>query len=284
MRCLLLTSLSLVVLCVPSLQAQERAPVMPPAASSPAAIPSQSTNVVRMTERQVQEMRADILMARKMYAEAIQDYDQLLTQAPKDAELMNKIGVAYQQQGNTLLAGHYYKRAMKANKTYVSAINNLGTVEYEKKHYGRAIRLYKTALVLKPTDDIATLYSNLGYAYFGIKEYPEAMKSFEQALALDPDIFAHHGSYGTTVQQRGTTEPGLFYFLVAKTFARAGDAEHCAHYLKMARDEGYKDLLNAQKDPEFAKVIKDTRVQEAIMVPPSYAGDQKKSEPTPQQP
>jgi tetratricopeptide (TPR) repeat protein len=284
MKSLLLTFLSLAVLCVPSLQAQERAPAVPPADSaSPAAIPSQSTNVVRMSERQVQEMRADILMARKMYPEAIQFYDQLLAQAPKDAELMNKIGVAYQQQGNSLAAGHYYKRAMKANKTYVSAINNLGTVEYEKKHYGRAIRLYKQALVLKPTDDIATLYSNLGYAYFGIKEYPEAMKAFQEALARDPDIFAHHGSYGTTVQQRGTTEPGLFYFLVAKTFAKAGDAEHCAHYLKMARDEGFKDLLSAQKDPEFAKVIKDTRVQEAIMVPPSYAGDQKKSEPPPQQ-
>jgi len=40
---------------------------------------------VRMTERQVQEMRADILMARKMYGDAIQYYDQLLAQAPKDA-------------------------------------------------------------------------------------------------------------------------------------------------------------------------------------------------------
>jgi tetratricopeptide (TPR) repeat protein len=283
MKSLLLSFLSLAVLGVPSLQAQERAPVMPPAASAtPPAIPSQSTNVVRMTERQVQEMRADILMARKLYPEAVKDYEDLLAQFPKDAELLNKIGVAYQQQGNSLAAGHYYKRAMKANKTYVSAINNLGTVEYEKKRYGRAIRLYKTALGLKPTDDIATLYSNLGYAYFGIKEYPEAMKAFEEALARDPDVFAHHGSYGTTVQQRGTTEPGLFYFLVAKTFAKVGDAEHCAHYLKMARDEGYKDLLNAQKDPEFAKVIKDTRVQEAIMVPPSYAGEQKKVEPPPQ--
>ena len=147
MKSLLLSFLSLAVLVVPSLQAQERAPAMPPAATAtPAVIPSQSTNVVRMTERQVQEMRADILMARKMYPEAVKDYEDLLAQFPKDAELLNKIGVAYQQQGNSLAAGHYYKRAMKANKTYVSAINNLGTVEYEKKRYGRAIRLYKTAL------------------------------------------------------------------------------------------------------------------------------------------
>jgi tetratricopeptide (TPR) repeat protein len=234
-----------------------------------------------MTERQVQEMRADILMARKMYAEAIKDYEALLAQWPKDAELLNKIGVAYQQEGNSQAAGRYYKRAMKANKTYVSAINNLGTVEYGKKHYGKSVRLYRQALALKATDDVATVYSNLGYAYFGLRDYPEAMKAFQEALDLDPDIFTHHGSFGTTVQQRGTTEPGLFYFLVAKTYARSGDAEHCAHYLKMARDDGYKDVANAQKDPEFSKVIKDPRVQEVIIVPPSYAGEPKKSD-TPQ--
>ena len=61
----------------------------------------------------------------------------------------------------------------------------------------------------------------------------------------------------------------------------SGDAERCAHYLKMARDDGYKDLTAVQKDPEFAKVIKDPRVQEVIVVPPSYAGDTKQPE-TPQ--
>lgn len=281
MKRLLLTSLSLAVLFVPSLQAQEHAPATPPAASS-SAVPSQSSNVVHMSERQVQEMRADISMARKDYAGAIKEYEALLAQSPKDAEVLNKIGVAYQQEGNPLMAGRYYKRAMKANKTYVSAINNLGTVEYGKKHYGRSIRLYKQALALKATEDLATIYSNLGYGYFGIKDYPQAMKAFQEALERDPDIFSHHGSYGTTVQQRGTTEPGLFYFLVAKTYARAGDAERCAHYLKMARDDGYKDLAAVQKDSEFAKVIKDPRVQEVIVVPPSYAGDTK--QPAPPQP
>lgn len=288
MKRLLLPTFLFAAFVVPCLQAQERPPAAAPGAA-PGAVPtapdvvgSQSTNVVHMTERQVQEMRADILMARKQYDEAIKDYQLMLAQAPKDAEILNKIGVAYQQEGNTQSAGHYYRRAVRANKTYVSAINNLGTVEYEKKHYGRAIRLYKQALGQKPTDDVATIYSNLGYAYFGIKEYPEAMKSFQEALARDPDIFSHHGSYGTTVQQRGTTDPGLFYFLVAKTFARAGEVEHCVHYLKMARDDGYKDLANVAKDPEFAKVAKDPRVVEVISVPPSYAGDTKKPE-TPQQ-
>jgi tetratricopeptide (TPR) repeat protein len=278
MKRLLLGSLLLAVFVVPSLPAQGQTPAVP-AAGPPQQIPSQSTNVVRMTERQVQEMRADILMAKKMYPEAVKEYEHLLSQSPKDAELMNKIGVAFQEEGDSQTAGRYYKRAVKADKSYVSAVNNLGTIEYEKRHYGKAIRWYKQALDLKSADDEATIYSNLGYAYFGIKEYPEAMKAFQQALAIDPDVFSHHGNYGTTVQQRGTTEPGLFYFLVAKTYAHAGDAEHSAHYLKMARDQGYKDLANVQKDPEFAKVIKDPRVQAALVIPPSYAGEPKKNEP-----
>ena len=41
--------------------------------------------------------------------------------------------------------------------------------------------------------------------------------------------------------------------------AKHADAEHAAHYLKLSRDDGYKDFASAQKDPAFAKVIKDPR-------------------------
>ena len=39
----------------------------------------------------------------------------------------------------------------------------------------------------------------------------------------------------------------------------------------MARDEGYKNILSAQSDPDFASVIKDPRVQEVLRVRPPYA-------------
>jgi len=229
---------------------------------------------VAMTAREAAEMRADILMARKEYSAAIGAYAQIVAKEPKNAALLNKIGVAYQQLGELNHAGRFYKNSMKANKLFASAVNNLGTVEYEKKHYGKAINLYKKALSL-PIDH-ATIYSNLGYAYFGNKEYPQAMDSFSAALAIDPQIFERRGGGGTIVQQRTTTDPGLFYFFVAKSYARAGDAERAAHYLKLARDDDYKDFLSAQKDPAFAKVIKDPRVQEVLQIPPSYATDDKK--------
>jgi len=227
-----------------------------------------------MSPREAAEMRADILMARKEYFRAAGAYLQILLNESKNAELMNKVGVAYQQLGDLDRSEKFYKRAMHADKKFASAANNCGTVEYEKKHYSKAISLYNKALDLRT--DLPTVYSNLGYAYFEDKQYPQAMSSFQKALALDPTIFDRRGLGGTVVLQRTATDPGLFYFFVAKTYAQAGDAERAAHYLKLARDDGYSGFLSAQTDPGFAKVIKDPALQEVLHEPPSYAGTTKK--------
>ena len=226
-----------------------------------------------LSPREAAEMRADILMARKEYSDAAGAYIQILINDPKNAQLMNKIGVAYQQLGDLDRSERFYKRAMHADKKFASAANNCGTIEYEKKHYGKAISLYTKALDLH--SDLPTVYSNLGYAYFADKQYPQAMDSFQKALALDPTIFDRRGLGGTIVQQRTATDPGLFYFYVAKTYAQAGDAERAAHYLKLARDDGYAGFLSAQTDSAFAKVIKDPALQEVLHEPPSYASSKK---------
>ena len=244
------------------------------AATSPDYI-SQATAPAAMPPRDMLEMRGDIFMARKEFPSAVNTYSQLLAIEPKNAEIMNKIGVAYQQLGDLDRSGRFYKRAMHANKDFASAVNNYGTIEYEKKHYGKAIGLYRKAIVLRP--GMATLYSNLGYAYFCNKEYPEAMTSFGKALTLDPTVFDRKASGGTVVQQRSTPDPGLFYFFVAKSFAQKGDAEHAAHYLKLARDDGYPNLLSAETDSAFAKVIKDPGVQEVLHASPAYATSAKKT-------
>jgi tetratricopeptide (TPR) repeat protein len=237
-------------------------------------VSAQTTVPSPAAQRDRLEMRGDILMARKEFPSAITMYSQILLVEPKNAEVMNKIGVAYQQIGDLERSGRFYKKAMRADKDFASAVNNYGTVEYEKKHYGKAISLYKKAVALRP--EMATLYSNLGYAYFCNKEYPEAMTTFEKALALDPTVFDHKPNGGTVVQQRSTPDPGLFYFFVAKSYAQRGDADRAAHYLKLARDDGYPNLLSAQTDPGFAKVIKDPGVQEVLHVAPAYAATSKK--------
>jgi tetratricopeptide (TPR) repeat protein len=220
-------------------------------------------------------MRADILMARKEYVDAVRAYDEILKSEPKDAQILNKIGIAYEELPDLGRAERYFKKAMHEDKALASAVNNLGTVEYMKKRYGRAVNYYKKALELH--SEMGAVYANLGYAYLEEKKYPEAMDAFGNALKLDPTVFESKNGGGVLIQQRSTSDPGLFYFLIAKNYALAGDAEHAAHYLKMARDDGYKEFASAAKDPSFAKVIKDPRVQEVLTVAPSYAVDHHKT-------
>lgn len=214
-------------------------------------------------------LRADILMARKLYPEAIAAYQAILKQEPRNAVLLNKIGIAYHQQALLRDAEGYYKRAVKADKTYSSAINNLGTIQYERRKFRRAIRLYDRALKLR--QDEPAVYSNLGYAYFAEKQYDAALAAFQQALRIDPLVFEHRGGVGVLVQQRSATDPAKLYFFLAKSYALAGDAGHCAHYLKMARDEGYKELGQARTDPAFARVLADPRVREILEPNPPMA-------------
>ena len=266
---LTLFAIPLALLIVGATSAQE-----PVSYTKPAQTSENSAANPAMTPRQLAEMQGDILMARKEYASAVNTYAKILETDTKSPQLYNKVGVAFQQLGDLNRAERFYKKAIHADKNFSSAINNYGTVEYEKKHFGKAITLYKKALAYHT--EPATLYSNLGYAYFGNKEYPEAMNSFAQALVLDPDIFERKGTGGSVIQQRTSTDPGLFYFFVAKTYAQNGDAERAAHYLKMARDDGYSSFLSAQTDAGFARVIKDPRVQEVLQVPPSYAAPARK--------
>ena len=221
-----------------------------------------------MTPQEAALTRGDIQMARKEYSQAVAEYRIALEGNAKDALLLNKMGIAYQQLGDLNNAERSYRKAMKADKKFASAVNNLGTLEYQRKRYGRSIRYYKEAL--KRDEQTATVYSNLGYAYYGNKQYPEAMGAFGKALALDPDVFTKKGGVGAILQQRSAPDPGLFNFLLAKFYAKMGDAEHAAHYLKLSRDYGYKDFRTAEKDPEFAAVIKDPRVQEVLQTTPAY--------------
>jgi Tfp pilus assembly protein PilF len=286
MRRFVLLAVPLLSVFIPPLGAQQAEPASTQPVSAQPASTSASDPVYivnprpELTPRQTAELKGDVFMAKKEFGEAAGAYEALIESEPKNAQLLNKAAIAYQELGNLNRSERFYRRSIKADKNFASPINNLGTVEYEKKHYSKAIVLYKKALVLKM--QTSTIYSNLGYAYFANKQYPEAMATFDKALAMDPELFERKSGYGTIIQQRTTTDPGLFNFFVAKSYAAMGDAERAAHFLKLARDDGYKNFLSAETDPAFAKVIKDPRVQEVLHVMPSYQSDAKRTEP-PQQ-
>jgi tetratricopeptide (TPR) repeat protein len=246
-----------------------------------------------MTRAEREEMTGDIFMARKMYNKAIESYQDVLldrgislkeqeqrrsffqrlfgafgaSKLPQDHEnavLFDKIGIAYQQMDNVGQAETFYMRSSESDKHFASPLNNLGTIEFGRKNYKSAVKWYAKAIKVNPT--VASTFSNMGYAYLAWNRSQDAIVAFRQAVLLDPGIFENRGDLGAVVESNGGANPGLYYYTLAKTFAMLGNAEQCAHFLQMSRDEGYKKYTDALKDPAFHPVLQDQRVL-AILSP-----------------
>jgi tetratricopeptide (TPR) repeat protein len=224
------------------------------AATPPAGNPAPPT-----TPPLTPEVRGDIMMARKMYRDALDYYK---TGAETSAVMANKTGIAYHQLEDLVNARKYYEKAIKLNRSYAEAINNLGTIFYARKSYRRAIGQYKKALRLSP--NAASIWSNLGTAYFARKNYDEATKAYRQALALDADVFERRSTLGTLLQDQTVEERAKLHYYLAKTYAEAGAKDRAILYIRKALEEGFKDRDKFLKEPEFAFLQDDPEFKELI--------------------
>ena len=133
-------------------------------------------------------------------------------------------------------------------------------------NYSAAIRQYEKAVSLK--NDAASYYGNLGAAYFGKRQFDKAMQSYAKALAIDPDIFEHSSHAGVLAQLPSPEDRARYDYVLAKLYAKAGEAERSLHYLKKALEDGYKDIKDVYKDNEFGTLRKDPRFTELMAAKP----------------
>ncbi|MEP6961380.1 MAG: tetratricopeptide repeat protein, partial [Acidobacteriota bacterium] len=206
------------------------------------------------------EVRGDIMMARKMYKDAIDFYRPT---ANKSAIMANKAGIAYHQLGDLNNAKKYYERAIKLDRNYPEAQNNLGTVLYAQKSYGNAIKQYEKALALSPA--APSIWTNLGTAYFARKKYEQALQAYQHALQLDPDVFERRGSNGVMLQERSVEEKAVFYYTLAKSYAQAGDVERTIRYVRFALENGFKQRNKFVEEPEFAAFKENVEFQQLLL-------------------
>lgn len=227
-----------------------------PGVPAPAAAPAPAKPVSVM-------MRGDIAMARKFYREAI-DYFRSIR--PEQALVWNKIGIAYHHLGEMDQAKKAYERAIKLDKRYAEAINNLGTVHYARHSFRRAVSQYNKALKLSPRS--AGMWSNLGTAWFARKNYAKASECYAKALELDPEVFEHRSTAGTLLQERSVAERAKFHFYLSKTYAQAGMNERALQYMRMALEEGFKERKRFVEDPEFANMQELPEFKELLALQP----------------
>ena len=209
------------------------------------------------------EQRGDVYMARKMFREAIASYKN----GPQNSPVTwNKIGIAWHNLGEMGLARSSYEHALKVDKKYAEAINNLGTVLYAQKRYRSAVSRYKRALELAPGK--ASFWSNLGTAYYSMGRFPQMMEAYDKAISLDPEIFEHRGVVGTEMQDRTVADRARYHFELARLYAKIGNDELALQYLRRSFEEGFKDKDKVKKSPEFTNLLEKPEFLEVMALEP----------------
>ena len=206
-----------------------------------------------------QETRADCLVARHQYVEAIGVYEAIPIMS---APLLNKIGIAYEKMRLYPQAKLSFERALAMNPKFSGPENNLGTVFYAEGDYHRAEQHYKRALKIDPRN--ASIYNNLGTLYFMKRKIHRGMEAYQQAQSLDHDIFER--SAENRIETEGTRETrALINFYLAETCAQAGRNEAAIIYLRRALDAGFSDQNKLRDDGHFA-VLRQTPEFKELML------------------
>jgi tetratricopeptide (TPR) repeat protein len=208
------------------------------------------------------ENTGDQLRVDKNFLDAVDYYEAAIKQSPNNAVLFNKIGICQLMLQRYKEARKSFERAIKADHKHADAYNNLGVIYYQAKNYSKAIKQYDKAILLR--DDAGSYYSNRGAAYFGKKEFNKAVLDYSKAMQIDPDIFERVSRSGVMAQLPSPEDRARYDYVLAKLYAKQGEAERSLHYLKKAMEEGYKDIKDVYKDNEFTELRKDPRFGELM--------------------
>ncbi len=197
--------------------------------------------------------KAELLAARQSWASAVDAYQAAIRESPKDAALRNRLGICYQNAGETKRAQKAYKAAIRLRNDYAEAWNNLGTLEHAKGNYPEAIAHYTKAAGFKP--DSPAAYRNLGAAWAARGDLAKAFWAWGEAYRIDPAFLDHPG----VAVAAGGLSPARQYYLYAKLFAGRGQTEDALEYLSKAHAQGFHDFAIVEGDRDFAGLVADPR-------------------------
>jgi tetratricopeptide (TPR) repeat protein len=215
------------------------------------------------------ERRGDDLRSDKNFLDAVDYYQAALKRAPNSAQLLNKIGICQILLRRLRESKKTLEHAVKVDKQYADAYNNLGVVYYEfgvNNHtgsdFGKALKMYDKAISI--SGDYASYYNNRAAAYFAKKRYAEASIDYANALTLDPDIFERTSRAGVQAMLPSPEDKARYEYVVAKLYAKMGVPDRSLHYLRKAMEDGYKDIKDVYRDNEFSTLRKDPRFTELM--------------------
>lgn len=150
-----------------------------------------SRNVIALCNRGI------ALSALKQFNGAMEDFNQCLTIAPRDAIVWNARGSLFAKMNRSLEAGSDFQKALACDPKYTRAKVNLLKWKFDTKKVSRFEALYQMGILTDsdPKCDSAWLYS--AWLKFLANDYAGSIYDSSMAISIEPSADAHRiRSYG----------------------------------------------------------------------------------------
>jgi|GEM_PF-727060 len=146
----------------------------------------------------------------------------------KKAEILNNLGISYNDMGDYGKAIECYKKALEIGKNALGNnhpdialyYNNLGSSYYSIGDYKRAIEYHEKALEINNHPDVTLSYNNLGTAYSRLGDYNKAIEYHKKALEIikntfgdnHPDVAVTYNNIGGIYNDLGDYRLAIVFF------------------------------------------------------------------------
>lgn len=198
------------------------------------------------------------------YAEAVQQYQEVIRRTPDNASAFNNVGAAYFLMGDFQSAAEIWLKSLEILPS-MSAYSNVGTMYYYLGRFEDAIRMFQKAVDLAPerylfrgglADAMIQLPSRHSEA---LQAYRKAAELVDQALRINPgdaDAMAEGARYRAALGEHeraaqlidaaSAVDPGSYYLYYNKAQVQiaAGELALAEESLMRAVELGFqRDLL-----------------------------------------
>jgi len=222
------------------------------AANIPEFVPLSSDSIAKIEERFLDAysfLRAGLANERTGdYPGAVRIYRRGLAVAPENVELLNSLGFALFQQGESREAVAALEKALEVDPKHAKAHNNLALAAIDLGELEVAEAHYRESLAVEPQPAI---YNDLGFVLERQGLADEASQLYRKALELDPKSASAHYNLAASLARSGQLALAERHFRAALAQKPSAQA-HTGLALVLER-QGRTD--DAAREKEMAKAL-----------------------------